>query len=238
MAKKYSRLSRVEEQKNIRSAIKYIILSIAALLAFFFFGLPAIVKFAAFLSDIRQSGEPVIREDTIPPVLPRFNSFPEATNQIKVEISGTTEPGATVILYLNNSEEEILANNEGVFTYAYLLKKGENTISAIAKDSSGNESQESQVYKVTYDNEPPEIEITNPEDGGEYYGSKQRQVVIEGITEENANIKINDRIVVVESDGSFSFATTLSEGENTFTIISEDVAGNSSEETIKLHFTP
>ena len=170
MAKKYSRLSRVEEQKNIRSAIKYIILSIAALLAFFFFGLPAIVKFAAFLSDIRQSGEPVMREDTIPPVLPRFDPFPEATNKLKVEISGTTEPGATVVLYLNNTEEEILANNEGIFTYSYLLKKGVNTISAIAKDSSGNESQESQVYKVTYDNEPPEIEITSPEDGGEYYG--------------------------------------------------------------------
>ena len=46
-----------------------------------------------------------------------------------------------------------------------LLKKGVNTISAIAKDSSGNESQESQVYKVTYDNEPPEIEITSPVKG-------------------------------------------------------------------------
>ena len=46
------------------------------------------------------------------------------------------------------------------------------------------------------------------------------------------------RIVVVESDGSFAFTTTLSEGENQFTVKASDKAGNSTEAVLKLNFSP
>lgn len=236
--RRYSRLSKLEEQKNVRSTAIFVILTIAALAAFFFFGLPTVIKFSAFLTDIRKSGEPVEKDDNTPPVLPRFDPLPEATNSNRVELIGRTEPGVTVTLFLNGTQEEILANNEGEFTYSFSLNKGNNRVSALAKDSAGNESQKSSVIVITFDNQPPEIEMTSPQDGTQYYGSKQRQVVIEGKTEEKAAVNINGRIVVVESDGSFAFTTTLSEGENQFTVKASDKAGNSTETVLKLNFSP
>lgn len=238
MKRRYSRLSRTEERRNNRKAFIFFVLTIASILLVFFLGLPLLAKFAAFLTDIRQSSQPIEISDTTPPVLPRFEPLPEATNEIKVEITGHTEPGATAILYLNNKTEEVLADNKGEFNYTFFLNDGNNRISAVAKDGSGNESQKTETYKILFDDEPPEIQINSPEAGSEYFGAKQRQVVIDGKTEEGAKININDRLVVVDSDGSFTFATTLSEGENSFTIKAEDKAGNIKEEGLTLHFSP
>lgn len=238
MRRKYSRLSRTEEKKNIRRALLFSFLTIASLILVIFLGLPALVKFSAFLTDLRKSSTPIDISDTTPPVLPRLEPLPETINEFNVEIKGSTEPAATVILFLNNKEEEILANKDGEFVYTFALLDGDNKIAAQAKDSSGNESQKTEVYNVTYDNQPPELEITGPEDGNEYYGSKQRQVVIEGKTEDEAQVNINDRLVVVDQDGTFTFTSTLSEGENQFSVKSVDQAGNSTEKSLTLHFSP
>lgn len=238
MVRRYSRLARTEEKKNIRKAIFYIALTLVSLAIFVLFGLPTIARFAAFLTDIRKSSEPVEKNDTTPPVQPRLEPTIEATNELKIDIKGTTEPGATVTLFLNNKEEEVLADKDGEFSYTFFLNDGANTISAAAKDSSGNESQKTETVRVTYDDDPPALAIIKPEDGSEFYGSKQRQIVIEGTTEPGASININGRVVVVENDGSFAFVTTLSEGENTFNIKAEDQAGNAKETSLTLHFTP
>lgn len=238
MKKRRSRLARTEERRNVRRAVFYISLTVAVLGAFILLGLPSIARFAAFLTDLKTSTEPIESTDTTPPIQPQFDPITESTNKTKIEITGQTEPGATVIVFYNRKKEEVLANNSGEFSYGVLLQKGINTISAQAKDSAGNESKRSEVIKVLFDNSPPSLEITKPEDGSKYFGSKQRQVVIEGITEENASLFINERLVVVENDGSFAFVTTLSEGENTFNFIAKDQADNSTEASLSLTFTP
>jgi len=60
----------------------------------------------------------------------------------------------------------------------------------------------------------------------------------EGKVEENAKVQINDRVVVVESDGTFSFVTTLSEGQNNFTVKAEDEARNKVEKNLKVTYAP
>ncbi|MCH7641057.1 hypothetical protein IID22_02590 [Patescibacteria group bacterium] len=237
MRKRYSRLGRTEERKNIRRAFIFTILTIVSILLVIFFGLPAVAKFAGFLTDLRKSGQPVEKQDTIPPVPPRFELLPESTNELSIEIMGSTEPGATVILFLTNRKEEILANKDGEFSFSLLLLDGENTIAAQSMDQAGNQSQKTKTLTIVYDNDPPELEIASPQDGSEYYGSKQRQVVIKGNTEEGAILNINDRIVVVDQDGTFTFATTLSEGENTFNIKAQDKAGNTTEKALTLQFS-
>jgi hypothetical protein len=238
MVRRYSRLTKTEEKKNIRRAYFFGFLTIALIVVFIFLGLPAFAKFAGFLTDLRKSSEAPEVGDTTPPAPPRLEPLPEATNNLQVEIKGSTEPGATVVLTLNNKQQELLANKEGTFSYTFSLADGENTLSAIAFDSAGNESQKTKKYKITYDNDPPELAIVKPEDGSKFYGAKQRQIVIEGMTEEGASVNINERLVVVEADGSFSFATSLSEGENQFSIKASDKAGNTTEKSLTLHFTP
>jgi len=238
MKRRHSRLARTEERQSIRRAIFFTFLTVVSIFAFIFLGLPVLAKFAGFLTDLKKSGLPIERNDTTPPAPPRLESLPEYTNEFSVEVKGTTEAGASIILFLNDDEEELVVNKDGEFNFTFKLDKGENTVSVKASDAAGNESQETDVYKIIFDNEPPELEITSPEDGKEFYGSKERQVSINGKTEESASVTINDRIVAVDVSGNFTFVTTLSEGENGFTIKTEDKAGNSNEASLTLRFTP
>ncbi|MEJ2441808.1 MAG: hypothetical protein P8Y06_02730, partial [Patescibacteria group bacterium] len=75
-------------------------------------------------------------------------------------------------------------------------------------------------------------------EGKEFYGAKERQITIEGVTEEGVSLTINDRVVAVDEDGGFAFSTTLGEGENNFNIKSADKAGNQTEMDFKVSFTP
>lgn len=195
-------------------------------------------RFATFLTDLRKTSLPVESEDTTPPAPPRLDSLPEATNQARIEISGVTESGASVILILNGKDEEVLANSEGHFSFTFELIDGENYIALQARDEAGNESQKTGTVKVLFDDNPPSLEITRPQEGEAFFGSKQRQIVVEGKTDESASLTINDRFVLVENDGTFAFTTTLGEGENSFNLKAKDKAENLTEKTIKVTFTP
>jgi hypothetical protein len=238
MRKAYSRLASVEERKNIKRTFLFGILTVIFLVFLFTLGVPLLVKFTGFFTDLGKSQTPIDKSDTIPPAPPRIDAPVEFTNQTSVIISGTTEPGATITLSLNGKTQEVLANKDGEFTFDIKLNKGENTLSALAKDAAGNVSQETKTYTVTFDNEPPEIQIESPSDGTEFFGSKERQLSIKGKTEGGVSLDINGRLVVVEDDGSFTFTTTLSEGENTFNIKAADKAGNTKEDSLMVRFSP
>jgi len=222
----------------MRRAFIFTILTILAILGVLFYGLPSVARFAAFLSDLRKSSLPVDRNDTTPPAPPRLDRLPEATKEPEIEISGVTEEGATVILTLNGKDEEVVADADGKFRFSYSLRKGENQILAKAKDRAGNESQPTAGTTVVFDNEAPKLDISAPADGSQFYGDGQRQLAIKGTTEVGITLTINDRIVKVEEDGTFTFATTLADGENSFNLKSADKAGNQTEKALKVNFSP
>ena len=238
MSRFYSRLRTTEQKRNIRTAVVLGSLTVVLMLGLFVFGLPAVAKFAAFLSDLRKSGEPVQVNDTTPPAPPRIDPLPEATNKTSLEVAGQSEPGATVIILFNKKTQDVLANSEGSFRFTFELNDGKNSLTASAKDAAGNESQKTEELIVVFDDEEPSLTVSSPSEGASFFGSKQRQIVIEGTTDSDASLSINDRFVLVEEDGSFAFATTLSEGENTFNIKAQDKAGNSTEKSFKVTFSP
>jgi len=234
----YSRQQSSEQRQNIKSAAIYITLTIGAILAILFLGIPIMGRLAGFFHDLRTSNQPIDTNDTTPPAPPTFETLPEFTNKTILEIVGKTEGGAIVKLSVNDKAEEVVANNEGIFNYKLALWKGKNRISAVARDSSGNESQESNIYTIEYDREPPDLKITSPSDGSSFGGTRARQVTIEGKTESRSSVTINDRIVAVETDGNFTFFTALSDGANNFTIKAKDQAGNETQSALTLNFTP
>jgi len=238
MARFYSRLKTTEERRNLRTAVVLGLLTVLLIGGIFVFGLPVVAKFAAFLTDLRKSGEPVEVNDTTPPAPPRLDTLPEATNKTQIEVSGESEPGATVIISFNKKAQEVLADSEGSFRFTFDLKDGKNTLLALAKDTAGNESQKTDEFMLIFDDDEPSLNINSPSEGASFFGAKQRQVVIEGTTDSEASLAINERFVLVEEDGSFAFATTLSEGENTFNFKAQDKAGNQTEKSLKLTFTP
>ena len=234
----YSRRLITEERKNKRKAFFFISLTIFSLFLIFFYGLPAVAKFAGFLTDLRQTSQSVESSDTTPPPPPRLSSIPKQTNKEILDIQGSSEPGASVKIFYNGKTDEVVVNSEGSFYISIPLNNGDNRISASSKDSAGNESQKSETLEITFDKKPPELEITKPHDKDEFFGNLQRQIVIEGKVEEGSQVNINSRLVVVEQDQTFAFVTSLSEGTNTFNIKAEDLAGNVTEKSISVAFTP
>jgi bacillopeptidase F len=233
---KYSRLASVEEKKNIKKASLYLILSIAGSIVLVFYGLPFIINFAGFVGNLKKANE-IEFEDKTPPAPPQFETIPEYTNSPEVEILGTSEVGATVIFRANNSESEVVTDNDGQFNFKFNLKSGENTIDAKAKDTANNQSTQTKTYKIIFDNVPPEITIENPQNEASFYGSNQRQLVIKGsINETKVNLTINDRFTSVDSEGKFIFSTTLQEGENVFNVKAVDFAGNETTTSFKVLF--
>lgn len=196
-----------------------------------------VVKYSSFLSNVSESKKPIEIDDNTPPAPPKIISLPENTNTNELEVSGTSESGALITIKVNNKKTEVLANNNGQFSHTFTLIEGINKISAHATDSTGNKSRQSDEKIVIYDNTPPLIEITSPKNGSEFFGSKQRQITIEGTAIDADTVFVNDRQVVLENDQSFSFSTSLSEGENTFLVKSVDKAGNETELDLKVTFS-
>lgn len=237
MARAYSRLASVEERKNTRKAILFIFLTVAAGVLLFFVGLPILGNFAAFVSEIGKSTKPITTNDKTPPGPPRFANFPDFTNQTVFTLNGNVEPGATVKLTFNGSEQDALADKDGKFSFDLPLSSGENDFWAVAVDPAGNISQKTTVYKIVFDNKPPALTIDTPANGAQFLGSKQRQVTIQGTTDVGCQVTANDRIVAVDDNGKFQYTTTLSDGENKFVFKSTDQAGNTTEVDLTLNFT-
>lgn len=233
----YSRLASSEEKRNIRRAVIFGALAIGALVLLFTSGIPLIAKFAAFMGDLKKSSSPVDQNDRTPPPPPTISDLPDYTKDQKLIIDGSTEAGATVKLFFNNSQQEVVAGDDGAFTFSVMLAKGENKIALSAKDASGNESQKTPSQTVTYKSEPPSLDISSPNDGSQFFGSKQRQVTLQGKTDAGVTLTINDRPIRVNEDGSYSYTTTLSEGNNDFYIKAIDAAGNSTEKKISLNYS-
>lgn len=226
-----------EEKSNTRKAILFISLTIAALALLYFFGIPALGKLASFVSSMKGNNK-ISSTDTTPPPPPKFKPFTGYSNNPNITLYGNTEAGATVKLTLNGAESEVLSDNGGGFTFNITLESGTNTFAALAIDQAGNQSQKTEDYQITFDKDVPDLEIKSPNDGTSFYGSTQRQVTISGVTEPEANVTINDRIISVDDEGIFQYTTTLNEGSNSFNIKSSDQAGNTIEKSITLNFSP
>lgn len=234
----YSRRKTINQKHNLKEALLFSIASIIVLVFLILFGISAITSILKLLNDMKQGINSTESTDTIPPIAPMFDQINKYTNKDVVEITGRTEPGANVFLVFNGKTSKVLANKEGNFRNSFNLVLGENSLYAFAQDYSGNKSANSETVLIIYDNIPPEIEITKPIDKSEFFGNKEKKLEIIGKTEPETKVTINGRYVFVAKDGSFSYTTILTEGENKFVARSEDQAGNFSEKEFAVSFVP
>ncbi len=59
-----------------------------------------------------------------------------------------------------------------------------------------------------------------------------------GTTDQDVTVTISGRIVVVKSDGSFSYNMPISDGANKLEIVSTDAAGNSTKVERNVTYQP
>lgn len=233
-----TRLTRIKEQEVKRSGVRYIFLTIGVIAFLVLVGLPFVIpRLTQIVDHTTGRGNGGSSDDTTPPPPPNLKHIPMYVNENTVEVSGNTESGAKVYLVINGRDQEYIADAQGSFSTVANLQDGENEVFAFAEDAASNRSNDSTVYKVIVDKEPPEVQINSPKDGSIFF-DQENSVQIEGQTEADASVRVNDRVAIVNRDGKFSVRVNLNEGGNNFDIVATDQAGNETKTTLTVSYTP
>lgn len=233
---KVKNISFSEEEKAKRRAVIFGILTLVLGTALLVWGIPFFVKAIEFLGNLKSEGEEMVKEDKIPPIVPRFSFIPEATNSATLSVSGFSEPKAGIKLVFNDQEIDTDADEEGNFSISKLnLDLGENSLLAWAEDESENQSEKTETFLIVYDSEAPGLEIEAPEDKS---SAEEQTIEVRGKTESEVRVLINEHIVIVDEEGGFSTKITLKEGGNKITITAEDKAGNQTKRELSVTYLP
>lgn len=228
---------KVEEKKLYRRLVLTVGLFVLIGVFAIFIGLPLFARVILLFSSFRKDQVSNTQEEVFV-MPPSINPYFEATNSAKIALSGYGDKDATIRISVNDKVvTNVKTDNEGKFTADNIpLKEGDNSITAIIiKDK--HESSPSAAINVVYKKSPPKITINSPKDGDKISGDK-RDITIVGETDPGNRITINDRLAIVDQDGKFNFATTLSDGENKFKIKAVDTAGNTAEMEFKVTYNP
>ncbi|CRL51644.1 Ig-like domain-containing protein [Pseudomonas sp. URMO17WK12:I11] len=171
----------------------------------------------------------------------------ESTNDTQPTLSGEGNPGDTVTLIDNgNIIGEVLIGEDGKWeiTPEAPLAEGEHVFEVVVTDPAGNISEPSDEYVVVIDTTAPlkpGIDAVSDDVGalqgpvGNGGSTDDTTPTLTGRGEPGSTVHISDNAgllgsVVVDSNGNWSFTPdpALAEGEHSFTVVSEDQAGNKS----------
>lgn len=212
------------ENRNKAKLIWSVIISLFLLYVLFQWVIPLFIGQLSIFS--KTSPKKVVKEEISlsPPVL---NIPYEATNTATITIKGFSSPLSKVKIYLDNSlVSEINSEADGAFTSNPIsLFEGVNNLHGKTTDDQGNESTPSKRIQVSYSNEKPDLEISEPEDNKEIKGG-DKKVVVRGKTDPENEVTINGFRVILASDGSFSTEVGLSEGDNVINFTAKNEVGN------------
>lgn len=227
-----SRRNKQEEKKLTHQFVLLVLLAIGLVLLFLFVVLPALIRILASTSPTpSQNGADV-------PVQVPFLSAPvTATSSATLTLSGFSQKGFTVSI-LDNAQplSKTSASDDGSFHTDVTLTPGENKITVFAIDQHNKESGVSQEYIVVFDDQPPTLELKQPQDKQSIQGKQNQNLTIEGKTDTNTKVYVNDRLIFVKDDGSFTGVQPLQEGDNALSIKAVDQAGNITEKKLTITF--
>lgn len=230
--KKSSRKSYLLRRIIITNALSLLVIALTYLWMIFF--LSSVSSFW----DIFRGKDVYVDEDNIPPIAPFVATIPEATQSSSIDITGKAEPGVKVELYVDGSKiEETISSADGTFAFTGIpVGAFSQDIYTKAVDNAGNVSNQSSTYSIKQDEEPPEVEITNPDSSETIYKSTEHVYRITGTSEPEVSVLVNDQIAVVNPNGEFFKELRLEEGGNSIKIVVKDKALNETEKEVFINF--
>src|SRR5688572_1176183 len=98
-----SRLERVRSRKAGKQGVVYLVTALIIMIVMFIWGLPLAARLAGYMIKSDDSPGTDLELRPTPPI---FSDVPEATFSAQVSVSGFSQPGVDVILYLNGAEIE------------------------------------------------------------------------------------------------------------------------------------
>lgn len=207
----------------------------------YFWGLAIFANFANFWNVFAPSGKTNFAKDLgndLPVLAPILSKLPKAVKEAKLSLSGYSQEGLQIKVYLNDSQvATIRADKSGQFSFDGLaLDEGDNEVFVKAMDSQQVESAPSPKVKVKYLKKPPFLELTNLGDNADLR-QPTNIFTLTGKTEPGVSVTVNGSFVFVDNNGSFSFQLALSDGASVVTAIATDDAGNQAAITRNVTFT-
>jgi hypothetical protein len=230
-----SRLEKKKDEEVTRKTVFLGIITVIVFIALVVFGLPFLVKLSVFLGDMKKNTGDV-KEKVLPPMSPRIVLPFESTNSDKIAVAGFAEKNITVELLKNDvSIGKVMTNDNGEFKFSDIqLDGGDNVFSALAISDKEGSSDPSKDTKITFDNTPPEITMTNPSEDKLKVDSADFDIT--GKTEKNARVTVNGQVAMVDDSGLFKLKYQLNAGDNTINIVVRDLAGNETKKTIVITY--
>lgn len=223
----WSRRTQSIEKRAKNQIVKFLFLTTTLVSFLIFVGPKLVIKFSLVSEKFKNKKDTSL--GSIHPILlaPKLHPSTEFTKEKNISLSGTGQPETTVELYVNNvSKTKTEVKTDGTFEIKNLqLSIGENRITAVTKSISGEESSPSDPLVLTYKSTPPSLHLEQPEDG-EHAVSNTSQATIVGTTDPENKVTVNDRVIIVNRDGSFKYTVNLQSGNNEFSIKALDPAGN------------
>lgn len=172
----------------------------------------------------------------------------ETTNDATPTLSGTAEPNATVTLRVDGvAIGTTVANGLGVwiFTPSSPIGEGPHALTAVATDAAGNTSGVSNTWTLTVDSVAPAVPVITQvvDDVPERLGAlnsgdstNDTTPTLSGTAEPGSTVTIRQdgvdvTTIVIDSSGTWSYTPTtpLVNGTYTFTAVTTDGAGNTSQ---------
>ena len=106
------------------------------------------------------------------------------------------------------------------WTFEAVLDDGFHVVEIQVIDLIGN--MNSTIVSVEVDSEPPSLTIISPEEG---IYINETEVMVDGKTDPNVTVTVNDVIVEVDTMGLFNRTLTLDEGLNVIVVVATNVQG-------------
>jgi|SRR5579859_2148824 len=228
-----SRRSKKEQQKIIKQIAIFFLLACALGALFVSVVIPGIVRLAGNNSPVNA---PVV-DDTLPPQPPSLSAPALATSSASLSISGFSEPGQHIIVQDNGQQiAQADTQGDGSFQASLTLTKGDNHLSAYAIDQKNQHSPNSSEYIVTFNDQPPKLDISQPQDKQAIQGKNNQNMTIKGQTDKNVRVYLNGNLIFTHDDGSFTTLQMLQTGDNTLDLKAIDQAGNTTEKTLTVNY--
>ncbi len=202
--------------------------------------LPIFISSIGFIRNTINPQKNIVQSSDTAALAPPVLNIPyEATNSAQIDIKGYGTPNSQVTLYVDDeSKQKVDVSSDGSFNFENItLNLGTNNIYGKTMDEQGKESLPSKTIKLIYNNEKPDLSISEPEDGKVIKGG-DKKVKISGKTNPGVHILINGNQVIVDKDGNFSTEQPLNEGDNTISIKAIDITSNTKEEQRKITYNP
>jgi hypothetical protein len=217
----------------------FLIVLIPALM--YFWGLAIIGNIANFWDIFTPVSKGTFKQDLgeeVPVLPPTISALPKAVKDSKLTISGFTQEGMQVEIFLNGDQIALVRSDKnGQFSFdGAALNEGDNEIYVKAKNGLKVESGPSEKITVKYLKKPPFLELTNLGDNADLR-QNTNIFALTGKTEPGISVTINGSFVFVDNNGSFSFQLALPDGASLVTAVSTDSAGNQATITRNVTFT-